>query len=687
MEAEVISEHDFRKFMQVCTKQFPEKYRRCISRFDEDDEEELSDFLQGYSKTLAVGYFDCRRLTRDSNVISNEIMPELRKFCKEVSGESDIFKLYISDASGYDVFFDVKRKEVIKEENSWYDGEAQELIESFEYDYDVLDEGALKDFIETIKNWKTSNNNHAQRSFKSNSITDEEYEELKKIIETLTASDVKYRDYKKAFKDLCTFCHTIPTGTIITKYNLKKGDKDHNILEVEYGENTKKMKLPEGVKLFHMSKVPNIQKLIPQFRGKAERGYLYEKPRIYFTINKYMPRFLADYTKGEKVYKYEVKENIQDVYVDPLVWNVSQGAVYIETNNPVPVKEVKDSLVKDVVDTVNPLKKKEEEKDVEESSVYNFYGDMESVNEANDLYKMIPKDKANVILKCAKAIMKDINNEIKASNDKDFEIGGYYRFSIDRVTFIFNYKENMPILRVVADFYDFKKAKPKVFSMFEQKLSQYKELSEFTFKYNDQQEGFEVMMQGAERSANNYNDLKNEIDSEFDYNNPSKINNGVNNSVISAMKRKINSDTTLNRVQKQMLIKDLDVLCAVCKDQLDVKNRMENDTSEEITRYREIYSFIANSLSKAGFPKSNKTWYTDGYDMTDYGYMKYKEYDNTYSGAGNDYDNGLTADDKAMNRKFISTLNQVISKAEKQFNCKITADCYRGFGEIYVDLL
>lgn len=367
MEAEVINEHDFRKFMQVCTKQFPEKYRRCISRFDEDDEEELSDFLQGYSKTLAVGYFDCRRMTRDSNVISNEILPELRKFCKEVSSESDIFKLYISDADGLDIFFDVKRKEVVKEENSWYDSESMELIESFEYDYDVLDEGALKDFIETIKNWKTSNNNHAQRSFKSNSITDEEYEELKKIIETLTSSDVKYRDYKKAFKDLCTFCHTIPTGTIITKYNLKKGDKDHNILEVEYGENTKKMKLPEGVKLFHMSKVPNIQKLIPQFRGKAERGYLYEKPRIYFTINKYMPRFLADYTKGEKVYKYEVKENIQDVYVDPLVWNISQGAVYIETNNPVPVKEVKDSLVKDVVDTVNPLKKKEEDKTEEEN--------------------------------------------------------------------------------------------------------------------------------------------------------------------------------------------------------------------------------------------------------------------------------------------------------------------------------
>jgi hypothetical protein len=345
-----------------------------MSRFEEDDDEELEDFLQGYSKTLAVGYFDCRRISRDGKVITEEITPTIRKFCKEATEQSKLFKLYISDAGGYDIFLDIKRKESTNEA-TWYDNEAQELVESFDYDYESIDEGALKDFIETIKNWKTSNDAHSKKVVKSDAVSDEDYEKLKNAIEIVKKPDVKYNEYIKAFTDICTFCHTIPAGTIITKYDIRKGnEKDKNYANFEYAENTKKMRLPDGVKLFHMSKVPGIKNLIPQFKGKSEKGYLYDKPRIYFTINKYMPKFLADYNKGEKVYKYEAKEDIKDVYVDPLVWSISQGAVYVETNTSIPVEEVDDNIVKDAIekvgdtiDSVNPLKKDEDKDNNEEA--------------------------------------------------------------------------------------------------------------------------------------------------------------------------------------------------------------------------------------------------------------------------------------------------------------------------------
>ena len=132
----------------------------------------------------------------------------------------------------------------------------------------------------------------------------------------------------------------MPNGTIITKYDI-----DGDELNVEYSYNTKKIKLPEDLALYHLSRTEGIKNLIPQFKGKSDRGYLYDKPRIYFTINKYMPKFLADYKPTEKMHKYRCKENIQDVYVDPLVWNQFQGAVYVSTNKEVPVEEVKPDLL------------------------------------------------------------------------------------------------------------------------------------------------------------------------------------------------------------------------------------------------------------------------------------------------------------------------------------------------------
>ena len=219
MEAADIKEYDFRQFMSWCSNHFPEQYRKGMSRFEEDDDEELEDFLQGYSKTLAVGYFDCRRISRDGKVITEEITPTIRKFCKEATEQSKLFKLYISDAGGYDIFLDIKRKESTNEA-TWYDNEAQELVESFDYDYESIDEGALKDFIETIKNWKTSNDAHSKKVVKSDAVSDEDYEKLKNAIEIVKKPDVKYNEYIKAFTDICTFCHTIPAGTIITKYDI-----------------------------------------------------------------------------------------------------------------------------------------------------------------------------------------------------------------------------------------------------------------------------------------------------------------------------------------------------------------------------------------------------------------------------------------------------------------------------------
>ena len=193
-----------------------------------------------------------------------------------------------------------------------------------------------------------------------NLITEEEYNQMKDCIERMRTEE-KYQNYKKAFDEFCKFCHIVPDGVIIKTYTLSKNkDGDTYTLEVDYSENTKKITLPEGTELYHLSKVDGIKELIPQFRGKSAKGYLYDKPRIYLTIRKNMPKFLADYKANETVYKYKVTQPIREVYVDPLVYTNLQGAVYVETNTPIPVEELKEeNIVKKVVSTVTGQNREE----------------------------------------------------------------------------------------------------------------------------------------------------------------------------------------------------------------------------------------------------------------------------------------------------------------------------------------
>ena len=205
----------------------------------------------------------------------------------------------------------------------------------------VADDTLLESgFFEEIDRWKAANQDSGYKEYKNTMVSDEEYDRIKECIDIIENTE-NYDEYKKAFSRLCYFCHIVPRGVILAKYDLKKGKKpDHNNLYIKYTYNTKRMELPEGTKLYHMSKVAGIKELIPFFRGKSERGYKYDKPRIYFTVRKNMPKIMADYTGKEKMHMYLCKENIKSVFVDPMLWGYASGAVYVETNKPIKVEEV-----------------------------------------------------------------------------------------------------------------------------------------------------------------------------------------------------------------------------------------------------------------------------------------------------------------------------------------------------------
>ena len=237
------------------------------------------------------------------------------------------------------------KEKVVREEYIAKEGELDDVM--LEALFKKKDEGN-DEVKELLKNWTTSNQNHEKQVFKNDNLSEQEYDMLCDLYDTMRHAE-DYKTYKKAFDQLCKFCHIVPAGTIIMKCKIKSGSKEnHNSILVEYTANTKKLRLPDGMKLYHISKVEGIKELIPVFRGKSATGYMYDKPRIYFTIHKAMPKFLADYGVAEKMHKYECKRDIKEVYVDPLVWNGNlQGAVYVETSDPVPVEEMGIKKAKD----------------------------------------------------------------------------------------------------------------------------------------------------------------------------------------------------------------------------------------------------------------------------------------------------------------------------------------------------
>lgn len=211
-----------------------------------------------------------------------------------------------------------------------------------------------KEFLKS--KWSTSSDKSRPKDFKSSSITDEEYMRLKEVFKVLREETEDYAKYKRAFNSLCKACHIVPDGTIITKYKLTKSkEEDKNILEVSYAYNTKAITLPAGTKLYHQTVVKGIKELIPRWklRGKNESGYLCDKPRVYLTMSKSLPRISTDNKLNTRLYSYEVITTPTKVFVDPLLPDVFQKAVYVETMNPIPVRPVDNKGVIDkVVDKV-----------------------------------------------------------------------------------------------------------------------------------------------------------------------------------------------------------------------------------------------------------------------------------------------------------------------------------------------
>ena len=197
-----------------------------------------------------------------------------------------------------------------------------------------------KDKKSVAKHWS----NHGQmrnRTYHSTSVTDKDFKDMIEAFNDAKKAKT-YTEYKKHFNRICKLFMIPSEGCIIQYYKFIRGKKpDTNEVCVTWSNTRQKIMIPQGSRLYHNSKNDNIKELTPFFKGKKERGFLYSSPRVYLTIRKDYPLQKLDLKKNTKTTLYVVKENIRTAYVDPMVPGFKLGAVYVETQFPIPVEKVK----------------------------------------------------------------------------------------------------------------------------------------------------------------------------------------------------------------------------------------------------------------------------------------------------------------------------------------------------------
>lgn len=212
---------------------------------------------------------------------------------------------------------------------------------------DILTEGIIdkiKHYITNIKElknqWKKVSDKFVKHEWIFRYITPKQETMLLKYYKMLTDDETSYGQYKRAFKFICRFMG-LPSDKVIIE-NLQivhdKKDPEKNRVAVKYSKGLARVNIPDDVILTHVSPAHNIKELIPTFRSKVKGKYMYPDKRIFFTVHGQIKKSQAG-LEGQKLTKYKTKKNYSVAYIDPTYSDYKSGAVYISTDQPIPVEK------------------------------------------------------------------------------------------------------------------------------------------------------------------------------------------------------------------------------------------------------------------------------------------------------------------------------------------------------------
>lgn len=292
------------------------------------------------------------------------------KFCADLKNKTKVTKYIVDEQPKY-VYIDpflplysvgavyietnlpIKVKKLTKE-----NGGMKRIDESYmNIDFSSLDdEVALESVLGAIGNKlrDVAGKNEVKRLWDnlSNSFThkwtkiyvdEKKFKELKKAHEVTKLDNPLFNKYKTAFNTLCKAFSLSPNDVVIERVEFPGLDKTTGKYKcaLRYSQGQKKIVIPNGYLLTHMSPNDSIKELKPTFKSKKSGRWLYPCRRVYFTISKDIDgnKFgVSD--KDVKMHKYRPKENIRVAYIDQTYTDYGTGAVYVNTSFPIPVDKI-----------------------------------------------------------------------------------------------------------------------------------------------------------------------------------------------------------------------------------------------------------------------------------------------------------------------------------------------------------
>lgn len=226
-------------------------------------------------------------------------------------------------------------------------------FDNIEFDQNtLLKESIVDDVKNSIINtkdlwdqWRKAASSFVKHKWIYRYITEEQKEQLEKHYANLCNEDTNYSTYKRSFNFICKFMG-LPNDRVIIEnmaFAKDKEDKDQWELALKYSKGLIKVKIPEGIRLIHVSPVAGISELIPAFRSKTKGKYMYPNKRVFFTVARDIKAKQAG-LEGKKTSRYTPKEKFTTAYIDPTYSDFSSGAIYIETERPIPVESYEKKL-------------------------------------------------------------------------------------------------------------------------------------------------------------------------------------------------------------------------------------------------------------------------------------------------------------------------------------------------------
>ena len=204
----------------------------------------------------------------------------------------------------------------------------------------------MTDINALVKDWKEKSKSFVTHRWIDRLISEQQEEMLRKHFDIMNAEDVSYGDYKKSFNQICKFMGLPNKGIILEWFEIqedKEGKSGGKKAAVRYSKGLEEVKIPEDCQLVHVSPADDIKALTPTFKSKTGGKYFYPSSRCFFTVDKEIDIWRAG-NVGKKTTKYVTKENYKTAYIDPTYNTSKDRAVYIESENPIPVEKVEDKF-------------------------------------------------------------------------------------------------------------------------------------------------------------------------------------------------------------------------------------------------------------------------------------------------------------------------------------------------------